>query len=89
MLVKWGPNFQMGALDYIGHRLYLPSCAIQKGRTVKFKSVFTTDQRSTFLQALVGVSLSHVLKLQLNAIGYRVEKQGKSLFFSSLVVVIL
>lgn len=76
---KKNKTYVVGPLSFV--ILYLPSCAIQKGSTVKFKSIFTSDQRSTFLQALVGVSLSYVLKLQLKGIGYRVEKQGKNLFF--------
>lgn len=61
--------------------LYLPSLAFQKESTVKFKSVFTCEQHSSFLQALSGVSLSYVLKLKLKGIGYRVEKKSKKLLF--------
>ncbi|CAM9110199.1 unnamed protein product [Sphacelaria rigidula] len=61
--------------------LNLPSSALQKEGTVKFKSIFTREQRVSFLQALAGVSLSYVLKLCLKGIGYRVEKQQQRLFF--------
>lgn len=61
--------------------LYLPSPAFQKESTVKFKSIFTREQRVLFLQALTGVSLSYVLKLCLKGVGYRVEKNKKKLFF--------
>ena len=61
--------------------LYLPSPALQKESTVKFKSIFTCEQRVSFLQALAGVSFSYVLKLCLKGIGYRVEKQQKQLLF--------
>ncbi len=61
--------------------LYLPSPALQKESTVKFKSIFTCEQRVSFLQALAGVSFSYVLKLCLKGIGYRVEKHQKQLLF--------
>nr|QWK44943.1 ribosomal protein L6 [Protohalopteris sp.] len=76
---KKDKTYVVGPLSFV--ILYLPSCALQKRSTVKFKSIFTADQRSAFLQALVGVSLSYSLKLRLKGIGYRVEKQDKKLFF--------